>query len=396
MNILFYTRYRPVHEKGGTEHTTSLIARELRNRYGYVCHAAYVYPFEGTTEGFAKEHRVAEDIPTATRQLTDIISQNNIDVAVVQSYFHEMTAFHHAVSKVKGCKLVFAHHFAPGWEVIENGTVKSKMQKAHGLKRLKYRFKLWLFPLFQLQSRLNMKKRYWLAYRRADHVVVLSESYVEPFLQLAGASGREKISVIPNALPFADKQENMDLDKKRHMVLMVTRLDERQKRIKLALEIWKQTLAKGDLSDWQLVILGDGDEPCVPQYEQYARHSAVHNVAFLGRQNPVGHYQQASIFMMTSRSEGLPLTLLECKSFGVVPIAFDTFALLKDVVTDGVDGVVVDSDDTEAFVGKLRKLMSDAQKRRAMAIKGYEQAGKFAVSQVMERWHKLLQSLKTE
>ena len=63
--------------------------------------------------------------------------------------------------------------------------------------------------------------------------------------------------------------------------------------------------------------------------------------------------------MMTSRSEAWGLTLTEAQQMGVVPIAFDTYASLRDIITDGVDGEIIAEGDVDGYVRCVLNLMQD-------------------------------------
>lgn len=390
--VMFYTRFQPVCERGGTEHTTIVTARELKQRYGVQTIAAYQIDFKGTYDSFDFVYRLPMDHKEATDKVIEIVKKHHVDTIVVQGYFHEMKIFSQ-VKKATGCQLIFAHHFQPGWEKLDRQQIASKIASHHGLGRLRYQLKNFLFPIFQWQSRMNLKKRYFRTFRQADRIVVLSSAYIRPFLKLAAAPGRgaKKISVIPNMLPFPPNVVgDLHLEKKEKIALIVSRLDERQKRIHLALNLWKQALKDEALKGWHLYVIGDGNVPSVPAYEQWAKENEIPQVTFLGRTLPVLYYKKASVFLMSSICEGLPLTILESKQFGVVPIAFDTFGAVYDVIRNGEDGYIIKEGDNEQYVASLKKLMTDSSLRNAMARHGLDDLKSFSVEQVIEKWHEIL------
>ena len=44
---------------------------------------------------------------------------------------------------------------------------------------------------------------------------------------------------------------------------------------------------------------------------------------------------------MTSIYEGFPMTLLECQSFGVVPLLYNSFSAAVDIIDDGINGYLI-------------------------------------------------------
>ncbi len=388
--VMFYTRFQPVCERGGTEHTTIVTARELKRRYGVQTIAAYQIDSKGTYEGFDFIYRLPRNYREATDKAIGIVRKHHIDTIVVQGYFREMKLFSQ-VKKAVNCKLVFAHHFQPGWEKLDRSQIASKIASHRGLGKVRYQLKDLLFPVFQWQSRLNLRKRYIRTFRHVDRIVVLSPAYVYPFLKLAAATQAEKISVIPNMLPFApDVVGDLHLEEKEKIALIVSRLDERQKRIHLALNLWRQTLKDRGLEGWHLYVIGDDNTPKVPIYEQWARDNNIPQVTFLGRACPVPYYRRASVFLMTSICEGLPLTILESRQFGVVPIAFDTFGAVHDIIHDGEDGFIIQEGDNAQYAACLRKLMTDSTLRNAMVRHGLDCLSPFSVEQVIKRWNDIL------
>lgn len=389
--VMFYTRFRPVNEKGGTEHTTVVLAKELRERFGMEAIAAYRNDFEGTCDGFDAEYKLPKGDKAAVEAATKIVTEHHVEAIVVQGFFRETRLFH-AVKENTGCRLIFAYHFQPGWERLDKGEILKKVARHRGLGKLKYRLKYLLFPLFYLLTAIKFRKRYYHAFRRADKVVVLSPSYERLFLEMASAHDSGKVCSIPNMLPYPeDVSSHVSEDRKEHVALMVSRLDERQKRVRLALELWKEAVGEDPrLADWRLYVVGDGDTRVVDQYREWAEGHGIPRVTFTGRTNPMPYYQKASVFIMTSLFEGLPLTILESRQCKVVPIAFDTFGAIADLIHDGKDGFVVKEGDHDRYVGCLRSLMNDGDMRRKMTDEGLKSLAPFRHDRVAGQWHRLL------
>lgn len=392
MTIMFYTRFRPVNEKGGTEHTTQVVAAGLARLYGIRSVSVWHNPLDGSMEPFAASIQLPDNRREAADAVEKIIRKYNVSCVVIQGYFHDCPMLHEAAARVEGCHVVFAHHFAPGWELLSKDKIYEKWRASRGLSRLRYGLKLALFPLFSLQSRLNMTRRYCMAYRMADRVVLLSEHYIRAFQRLALTHATSKFAVIPNAVPFSPVPADT-LNSKEKTVLMVTRLDERQKRIFLALKIWKRIKLDARFSDWQLTVIGEGYSNESAAYQKYADENGIKQVKFLGRQKPLEYYKKASVFIMTSRCEGLPLTILECRAAWVVPVAFNTFGAVSDLIDSGKDGYIVEEGDIDGYVEKTKSLMADEPLRRSMALAGADSLKAFSNDEVMKKWHALLTSL---
>ena len=70
-------------------------------------------------------------------------------------------------------------------------------------------------------------------------------------------------------------------------------------------------------------------------------------------------YSNASILALSSRYEGLPMVLLEAQAAGVPVVSFECKCGPKDVLTDGVDGVLVREGDVDGLAKGILRLIND-------------------------------------
>ena len=87
------------------------------------------------------------------------------------------------------------------------------------------------------------------------------------------------------------------------------------------------------------------------------------------------------------------MTLMEAKQCGCVPIVYDSFGSLHDVVEDGIDGFIVRNNDKDAYVNHLVSLMQNDALRNKMAQNGIVLAQKFSVDKVAREWYAYYESL---
>jgi glycosyltransferase involved in cell wall biosynthesis len=200
---------------------------------------------------------------------------------------------------------------------------------------------------------------------------------------------RDKIYAIGNPLSFNNFYPVEALDKKEKIVLVVARHDENQKRISLVLQIW-QYIHKED-SKWQLVLIGEGRDS--EKYRSLAKKLHLQNVTFVGRSNPESYYYKASIFMMTSSYEGFGVTLTEAQQMGCVPIVFDSYKSLHDIIEHDINGIIIENNNIGEYVFKLRKLMTDNEYRRKMAINAIEACKKFSIDLIVNKWMDLFDKI---
>jgi GalNAc-alpha-(1->4)-GalNAc-alpha-(1->3)-diNAcBac-PP-undecaprenol alpha-1,4-N-acetyl-D-galactosaminyltransferase len=138
--------------------------------------------------------------------------------------------------------------------------------------------------------------------------------------------------------------------------------------------------------DWHLTLLGEG--PNRAELEELRSKLDLKNrVHFLGQvQNVNAHLRQADIFLLSSRFEGFPMALCEAMACGVPVVATDCLSGPREIITDGVDGILVAMEDVDALANGMDILMADPVKRQQLAQAAPQILERFGLEQVMNRW----------
>ncbi len=97
----------------------------------------------------------------------------------------------------------------------------------------------------------------------------------------------------------------------------------------------------------------------------------------------------SSVFALSSIHEGLPMALAEGMACGLACVAFDCAPGVREMVTDGVDGIVVPPRNVDALAAGLSRLMADAELRRSYGSAARASIAKFAPEQVLARWEQV-------
>lgn len=389
MNILFYTSFKVSPTKGGTERTTISAATGLTKHYGCKCYSLY-----GVDEDTPKEPCFEAELcwtkNNGTDQLTGFIREHQIDWIIDQGAFGLVESFQKAC-RGTNCQVVLAHHFEPGWEehflrwcdVVENFRNAKTLNK-----RIKQAIKLLFFPYFRMRYLHQLPRHYRNAYLKADRIVLLSSGFIPQFMRYAHLDSADKFQIVPNGLSYDEYLPIERIGQKKPVALIVSRLDDPQKRISLALKIWNEVKRRPEAQDWQLNIVGHGRDE--KKYRRMIQQLDIPDVHLLGRQQPKPYYEEASIFLMTSRSEGWGLTLTEAQQFGVVPIAFDSYAALWDIITDEENGLIVPECNVDEYVERLVRLMSDKARRERLAANGLRICQRFSQEEIAKRWWSII------
>lgn len=253
--------------------------------------------------------------------------------------------------------------------------------------RLAWLIRLVLYPLWQYLSTRKIGETQDRNYQRADRYVVLSAGFLSELARLVRQPELTKAVAIPNPLSFEIDLDASRAYEKHNEVLVVARLNDGEKRITAALKAW-QIVERLDPDGWTLKIVGDG--PDAAALRETARVLGLKQVTFLGRQDPLPHYWTAGLFLMTSRVEGWGLTLTEAMQTGAVPIAFDAYTAVHDIIEDGKTGIIVPNGDVAALADATLQLMADPDRRETLAANGLAACQRFQLDKVLDQWEAIL------
>ena len=391
MNILFYTAYKPSSNKGGTERTTITLARGLKKYYGWDCYAAYVVEDNSVKEDCFKNIRRLDEKNDIV-QLTDLIGEWKVDCFIDQGDLRIAALFDR--SKIKrNCKLILAYHFEPKWDekFFTKKNLRDSIKTDSFEKKIKSIIKLIFFDLYFRARYISKLQDYCeKSYLNVDNVVLLSQGYFQDYLKWANVDNhdKQKLIAIPNALTYVSDYEERRIKDKEKRVLIVSRLDEKQKRLTLALDIWKEVKNNHVADNWVLDIVGSGIDELL--YRNKVKNDSIPDVTFYGRREPKEFYERACIFLMTSRSEGWPLTIAEAMQHGVVPVVYDTVAAFKEMINPGENGELIKDGDSKRFSEEVLELMKDMDKRNRMAGRAIQYCKRFELSEIVKKWYALI------
>jgi glycosyltransferase involved in cell wall biosynthesis len=148
--------------------------------------------------------------------------------------------------------------------------------------------------------------------------------------------------------------------------------------------------------DALLLLVGDGDDR--ERLEQRAHDLGVaQSCLFLGYQEDVAPwYAICDAVVLTSASEGTPVTIIEALAAGR-PVVATNVGGVPDVVDDGVTGFLVEAGDTQALAHKLEILARDPALRSAMGSEGRDRVlERYAVERLVDDVHTLYSVLLAE
>ncbi|MBO4588377.1 MAG: glycosyltransferase [Bacteroidales bacterium] len=394
MNILFITNKKINPIIGGIERSTETLASALSKSYGHKCHSAYTQRIEAEPWAYGKEYLLSKG--QESNQLTKIIHDANIDVIIAQGSDDAVTRLvkniRHSSNSKKGCTFIYSFRGMPGFEIANplpkvlffrlihrQNTVQNIKNLAIGI----------LNPIAHKLFILFLRKKYRPAYDNADKVVLLSNRYIDDYAKYAGVKNDGRICSINNSLVFNNLFDFRNYDEiKRHEVLWVGRFNDQTKRFSEVLKAWQLIERTGKFNDWTLRIVGYGED------EKYFYHLVkklnLKKVIYEGHSESLPYYKTASIFLMTSAYEGFGNVLTESLQNAVVPIAFDSYKALHDIIENGVNGFVSPNKNRKLFSERVMQVMTDSKLRKRLASNGLSSIEKFKIEHIASQWNNLI------
>ena len=97
--------------------------------------------------------------------------------------------------------------------------------------------------------------------------------------------------------------------------------------------------------------------------------------------------------MMASRYEGWPMVLMEAMQMGVVPVVFNSFESLTDIIDDNENGCIVTDNEIDGFVNRMKWLMKNDEPRLRLAANAIRSCDRFTVEKVSGKYLELFESL---
>jgi glycosyltransferase involved in cell wall biosynthesis len=232
-----------------------------------------------------------------------------------------------------------------------------------------------------------------LAYPMLDAVVAQTERSADWLRRHAGV---RRVVVIPNAVqrPLPELAPSVPPEAwvrdHERVVLAVGRLDA-QKGFDVLVRAFARV--RGQRPGWRLVLVGDGPERAALQ--ALAASLGVQDaVAMPGRVGNVGRWLgRADVYVLSSRFEGFPNTLVEAMDAGIACIATDCETGPREIVRDGEDGLLVPVDDPRAMADALLALTGDGRRRAELGERARAVAERFDEARIEARWMDVLGAL---
>ncbi|MEV5752214.1 glycosyltransferase [Actinoallomurus sp. NPDC052308] len=154
----------------------------------------------------------------------------------------------------------------------------------------------------------------------------------------------------------------------------------------MLLESWAEVASRHP--SWRLRLYGSGPEDAALR-EQAAGLGLSGSVEFAGPTSDIeSALTGASIFALSSREEGFPMSIIEAMAYGLPTVAFDCAPGVSELLTDGRDGLIVSPGNTAEFAAALDRLIRDAGLRDSLAEAARESVRRYEPDAILDRWER--------
>ncbi|MCS7093309.1 MAG: glycosyltransferase [Patescibacteria group bacterium] len=229
-----------------------------------------------------------------------------------------------------------------------------------------------------------------LLYRKFDKIVATNPDMAEKFRKFYFVP-KKKITIItlpirPDFKKLISEKINFNFSKP--VIITVTRLTTVQKDPVTLLKAF--TLVKEKFPKASLLFLGDGPEK--EKLKKIAKELRIEkNTQFLGFvKNPLAYLRRSDVFVLSSKSEGTSVSLVEAQACGIPIVATDCPVGPKWILKNGKAGILVKVGDWEDMGKKIIKLLSNKSLAKKLAQEGLKASSRFSYDNFKKKWLRLV------
>jgi GalNAc-alpha-(1->4)-GalNAc-alpha-(1->3)-diNAcBac-PP-undecaprenol alpha-1,4-N-acetyl-D-galactosaminyltransferase len=228
----------------------------------------------------------------------------------------------------------------------------------------------------------GLKNNIWKLLRRmvypfANKLIILTEEDKKKYHYV------KDVQVLRN--PLILHQNHLDLERE-NIILAVGRLEY----IK-GFDMLIEAFSKLNHPNWKLMIAGEGSE-------RKALESLIESLNLKGKVILLGFvedmeyvYRNASIFVLSSRTEGFPGALCEAMGYGCASIAFDCETGPKEIICHGENGILVPANNVKKLSEEMNQLMADEKLRAYLGENSQSIKNELNIEKLGREWRGILE-----
>lgn len=191
--------------------------------------------------------------------------------------------------------------------------------------------------------------------------------------------------IIPN--PIEIDNTILEVQKKEHTSIVTVGRYSAQKNQRLLMEAVNDL--KTEIPGIKLELYGDGE--LREEYKEYINRNNLEDTIILKGivKDILRHIKESSLFVLTSKYEGMSNALLEAQMLGM-PCVVTDYPGATDVIQNGYNGIIIQQDNKKELCEAIRKCLSDDLFSKELGNNAYKSASKYYKENVIKHWEKAI------
>lgn len=223
----------------------------------------------------------------------------------------------------------------------------------------------------------------YIAFCLINHCIIFSNETKKklPFL------AKRKAIIIPNVSSEVSEIKKNYKEKNIIMIGSLTSVKNHQ----FVINNFKRLLEK--FPKWKLTIIGDGPLKKDLKY-LIKKHKLVKNIFLIGnKKNIFRYFKKASIFLLSSVSEGMNLSLIEAIKFGLPVVSSECSVSHQKLIIQNYNGFLYKQNSTKNFIKYLSILIDSEKNREKFGRASVKVSRKFRNKFILEKWNNILEKV---
>ncbi|MEG2646060.1 MAG: glycosyltransferase [Clostridia bacterium] len=310
----------------------------------------------------------------------------------IKEAFRNINPFALIKELIKGLKILIKKELLIKKEIENIDTdilISSRIEFSKYIKRKD------ILTISQEHSFINSKaysKKVKKSFRSVDYLVVMTNKAKDIYTKwLENENNKPEVVVIPNMIENLEKNKYSKLNNKQ--IISVGRI-ENIKDFPTLIDVFEKVSLK--LPNIILKIVGDGSKK--KSVEKYIKFKKMENKVFLlGKLDQTqveNELINSDIFILTSKYESFSLVLCEAMSKGLPCISFDVDVGPREIITDKVDGFIIENRNIDLMSDKIINILEDENLRNTMSKNAKCNSTRFYCENIVSLWEKLFFNLK--
>ena len=232
-------------------------------------------------------------------------------------------------------------------------------------------------------KRWIIRSLHWQTLKHLDkcaHMVVLTESDARCWRHHFN-----NVCVIPNPVAFYPDAVD-DIPKDPGRIIFVGRFNH-EKRIDRLVTAFSQLA--DNYPQWHVDIFGEGNEKELIEQKIRDYHLEDRVIIHNPTKAIVDEYKRSEMLVLCSEHEARPLVLVEAMACGVPCVALDCPFGPREIITDGVTGLLARDGDVQDLAAKIEWMIVHNEERQEMSRRAREDAAQYKMSVIMKYWEEL-------